>query len=138
MQSYIDYVQNVLGVKSILHSAPQAAEQVQTAEAAASLIYFVLETEMKAEERELFDKIVAAIKLTAQDFRVVLASALAQGEWAVVMSSNPLEAQKLLIDLSPAKTLFTYSPKALLAKPELKREVWENLKKFMVQKQQAS
>lgn len=160
MKDYLQYLQEVLGLQSLMIAEPSAmAEggrtQFFTPQGPLNLgerkyfelIFLNIVTQEKEsfflpQVRELFDKMKAAMKLkniqileldcTVED-RSLLPSQLAkvcEGKVVVVFSSFPKDIGEMILK-GPGKWLETYSPSYLLEDAGAKKVVWNDLQKVM-------
>ncbi len=117
-KDYFDYVENVLGVKSILLNPKQNTPLLIAVENLATY---------NAEEHDLLGKMVGALKIDAAKIAIVnLAEAQSfQPEFVICFQDQPIEKTPL------KNTITTFSPRILLKKPELKKNAWNDLQKFL-------
>lgn len=117
-KDYFDYVENVLGVKSIMLNPKQNTPLLIAVEGL---------TNYNAEEHDLLGKMVGALKIDAGKISIVdLAEALNfQPEFFICFQNQPIEKTHL------KNTITTFSPRILLKKPELKKNAWSDLQKFL-------
>lgn len=117
-KDYFEYVENVLGVKSIMLSPKQNTTLLVAVESL---------TTYSAEEHDLLGKMVGALKIDSAKISIVdLAEAQNfQPEFFICFQNQPVEK-------APVKnTMTTFSPRTLLKKPELKKNAWNDLQKFL-------
>lgn len=160
MKDYLQYLQEVLGLQSLMIAEPSAnaasgRTQFFTPQGPLDLgerkhfelIFLNIVTQEKEsfflpQVRELFDKMKAAMKLrniqileldcTVED-RSLLPSQLAEiceGKVVVVFSSFPKDIGEMIFK-GPGKWLETYSPSYLLEDASAKKVVWNDLQKVM-------
>lgn len=158
MKDYIQYLQDVLGLKNValpLSATSQRPIQFFSSQGSflpTDFLHFELiflniltqphESIFKSEVRELFDKMKAAMKLrnlqvleldcTVED-RSQLPSELAkicESKVVVVFSSFPKDLGELIFK-GPGMWLETYSPAYLLQDAPAKKVVWNDLQKVM-------
>lgn len=119
---YIDYVQNVLGVKNIMREAGDAQGLVHR-----PLVVRVQDLSTYSEaEKDLLSKMLAALKLDSSVYIVVESG----GEEEKSFSSD------LILDFADERTeasgrVLTYSPRTLVLKPDLKKIAWADLQKII-------
>lgn len=115
---YFDYVENVLGVKSIMLNAKQNTPLLIAVENLNSY---------NVEEQDLLGKMVGAIKVDLQRISLVDLSEAEkfQSEFSVYFMNQPSEKQTL------KNTVTTFSPRILLKKAELKKNAWADLQKVL-------
>ena len=120
--TYIDYVQNVLGVKAIMRDAGDTPNLIQK-----PLVVRVqcLSSYTEA-EKDLLSKMLAALKLDPSVYAVVETG----GDEEKNFTSN------LILDFVDERTevsdrVLTYSPRTLIQKPDLKKIAWADLQKII-------
>lgn len=118
---YLDFVKNVLGVKSIITSAE---ERVMPA------VFLVENLSTYTEvEKELLNKMIAAINLEKNNYQVQ--------EFNKNVPPGNCEICILLLDevTSDLKIhsnqVATFSARKLIQNPDLKRKAWDDLKKVL-------
>lgn len=121
--TYIDYVQNVLGVKTLMRDSDETAAAV----ARPPLLVRVqgLTTYNEA-EKDLLSKMLAALKIDSALY-VVVDAGTADGQ------AHP---GQLILDFADDRTesadhVLTYSPRTLVQKPELKKVAWADLQRII-------
>lgn len=118
-KDYFDYVQNVLGVKSILLNQ----EPVETIKQSPLVIYVENYINYSPEEMELLSKMIAALKIDLNWIRVVdLDNQEIQSEFTIYFveelnQNDPIEKNKVR----------TYSPRILLKNSKYKKKAWDDL-----------
>lgn len=158
MKDYIQYLQDVLGLQSVMLPSIDGGEVKTrffssqgpfepTQQQHFELIFLNILTQSKEsffnpEVRELFAKMKAAMKLKnlqvleldcTVDDRTHLPSELAkicESKVVVVFSSFPKDIGELIFK-GPGKWLETYCPAYLLEDPAAKKVVWNDLQKVM-------
>ena len=146
-KNYIDYVTNVLGIRSIIaESVESSLEQVEHTQTANSLssklnsisFLFVVENlnTYQSEEAELLNKIVASVKLPPDAFRLVDLQNVEHYERAftIWMVDHPELYQQKLPNKNQTRSetdLVVFSARILNVKPELKKQVWNDLQKVI-------
>lgn len=120
MERYLYYLKNVLGLKTVL---TQPAESQQ-------LHIYVQDLETYSEsEKELFNKMITATKLSKSDY--VIQSFKSQMSEAKTTQSD--QTCIYLLDQPHAdQNDETYSPRILLKQPEFKKTAWEALQRAML------
>jgi hypothetical protein len=80
----------------------------------------------QAEEKDLLEKMVAALKIDLNNIKIMDAEAesLEQNryDFLIQFQNNPERGDR-------ERTLSTYSPRTLLKSPELKKQAWSDLQK---------
>ncbi|MBY0453045.1 MAG: hypothetical protein K2P92_08420 [Bdellovibrionaceae bacterium] len=120
--TYIDYVQNVLGVKAIMRDAGDTPNLIQK-----PLVVRVQGLSSYTEaEKDLLSKMLAALKLDPSVYAVVETG----GDEEKNFTSN------LILDFVDERTevsdrVLTYSPRTLIQKPDLKKIAWADLQKII-------
>lgn len=118
-KDYFDYVQNVLGVKSILLNQ----EPVETIKQSPLVIYVENYINYSPAEMELLSKMIAALKIDLNWIRVVdLDNQEIQSEFTIYFieelnQNDPIEKNKVR----------TYSPRILLKNSKFKKKAWDDL-----------
>ena len=117
-KDYFDFVETVLGVKSIMLNPKQNTPLLIAVENLSSYT---------AEEQELLGKMVGALKIDIGKISIVDLSKAQnyQPEFVICFQNQPNEKTAV------KNTLTTFSPRALLKKPELKKNAWNDLQKFL-------
>ena len=107
------------------HSESTLATAPKSAPAFVRFLFEVPGLESSA-ERELFEKILGALNLSAADYRVVTdsASATAAGDTLIRFTASDGEN----VGSRDAHAVTTFSLAAMLRNPGLKKAVWEHLK----------
>ena len=115
---YFDYVENVLGVKSIMLNPKQDTPLLIAVENLNSY---------SVEEQDLLGKMVGALKVDLQKISLIDLSEAEkfQSEFTVYFMNQPIEKQ------SSKNTVTTFSPRILLKKAELKKNAWTDLQKVL-------
>lgn len=115
---YFDYVENVLGVKSVMLNPKQNIPLLIAIEDLNSY---------SVEEQDLLGKMVGALKVEMQRISLVDMSEAEkfESEFTVYFMNQPIEKQ------SSKNTVTTFSPRTLLKKPELKKNAWTDLQKVL-------
>lgn len=137
MESYIWYLQNVLGVKSVL--IPDGNFDTDLLQESAGISHPILVIDANpwsGAAEELFLKMLTAMKLQKADIQIVFIDQVSANELATrALASRYVIcfADKIAEDFGIEEKDFTktISPAILLKKPELKRQAWEDLKKVM-------
>ncbi len=132
----IRYLKEVLGVEQILWGKPRS----EVASMGPCMAVFV--SKMNTSERELFNKMLGAMKLSSNDYHVV--EEPMNEEYKQLLSQAPIVAlvfgfelaKSLNIEFTRGKfssqegvaTIVTYGPADLSKNPELKSETWKDMK----------
>ncbi|MCC2679041.1 MAG: hypothetical protein K0R29_1617 [Pseudobdellovibrio sp.] len=122
---YFDYVSSVLGVKSV-YIEPVSPQEAHNAGATASkeVIPLLVSVEnlaqYSADERDLLEKMISALKIDLNKIKVCDVSQVANFEFAYLIqfSEAPVAAS------NSENVLITHSPRVLLKNPALKKQVW--------------
>ena len=117
-KDYFDYVENVLGVKSILLSPKQNIPL---------LIAVENYTDYSPDENELLQKMIAALKVDSKNISLVDLTEEGgfQPEFTLFLMIQPHDKQ------AAENSVTTFSPRALLKKTELKKSAWSDLQKVI-------
>lgn len=117
-KDYFDYVENVLGVKAIMLNPKQNTLLLVMVEGLATY---------NSDEHDLLGKMVSALKIEATKISIVDAAEAQnfQPEFIICLQNQPIEKTPL------KNTITTFSPRTLLKKPELKKNAWNDLQKFL-------
>ncbi len=123
-KDYLEYLENVLGVKSILSDTLSVPLVTKT-----DLLICVQDYKTyTAPELDLLQKMISALKVDASRFLVVdLAMGPSIEKTACVFFKDELSAYPFDSEL----TVQTYSPRVLLLNPELKKAAWTELQKVL-------
>lgn len=115
---YFDFVENVLGVKSIMLNPKQHTPLLIAVENLNSY---------SVEEQDLLSKMVGALKVDLQKISLVDLSEAEkfQSEFTVYFMNQPIEKQ------SSKNAVTTFAPRILLKKAELKKNAWTDLQKVL-------
>lgn len=137
--NYADYLKDTFGIDHFIRSgkvssaAPSVGEPLWLYNPAAPLKFIILKegaAHFSSEEKDLFEKMMSALKKKLTDLSLQVTTTLktveAESE-VVVMSSQPSETLLLAQDLGLAISISTYDPHTLIKKPELKKEVWAQI-----------
>jgi hypothetical protein len=122
VETYFDYVENVLGIKQVLTSRIEFSVPVGAIEVPLLITVSELLSYSEA-ENELLYKMVAALKLDPTNY-VVIDTSNADGYNSNVelrFVDNPGASNETQIQ--------TFSPRILLTKPELKKQAWTEMQK---------
>ena len=117
-KDYFDYVENVLGVKSIMLSPKQNIPL---------LIAVENYTDYSTDENELLQKMIAALKVDSKNISLVDLTEEGgfQPEFTLFLMNQPHDKQ------AAENSVTTFSPRALLKKAELKKSAWSDLQKVI-------
>ena len=127
-KDYFDYLENVLGIKTILDHSPAPLF------AKTELLICVenYQTYGRA-EIDLLQKMVAALKVDAA--RTIIADLKQQSQIAkrvtIVFKDQPGGFQPGVFQPEGELTVQTYSPRVLVQKPQLKKIAWTELQKVL-------
>jgi hypothetical protein len=121
---YFEYVANVLGVKS-LYIDSSVTDSINS-----NLVPLLISVEglasYQAEEKDLLEKMVAALKIDLNNIKIMDAGAEYLEEnrydFLIQFQNNPERGDR-------ERILSTYSPRTLLKSPELKKQAWSDLQK---------
>lgn len=125
-RDYFEYLENVLGIKTILQS-----QGVETSPASyvTDLLFAVQDyASYSVEELDLLSKMIAAVKVDPSRLKVCDLKEVQNFQTQCVVIFQD-QTQTLLIH-APL-TVQTFSPRVLLAKPELKKAAWTELQKVL-------
>jgi len=126
---YFDYVSTVLGVKSVYiePASSQALPQTltQTASAASKEVIPLLVSvenleQYSAEERDLLEKMISALKIDLSKIKVCDVALANDYEFAYLIQFS----ESLSASAHTENVLITHSPRVLLKNPSLKKQVW--------------
>lgn len=140
MENYIRYLEQVLGVKSVL--LPLQAAQVPETEKLVPVnphriqVLFLANQSWSPKAQELFQKMRDAMKLNESATKLVFAHQTPESEWQILALSAERvvcfsKAQCEALSIANDFKFYTHDPEELLKKPELKKAAWEELKKVM-------
>jgi hypothetical protein len=137
MDSYLWYLENVLGLKSVILPAPPPVEEVVAPEPVKlPTVVFIDSKGWSQAATELFQKMREAMKLMPEQITILNSSKISASELQVaVMAADRVVCFSPEIFQSLQKEadlkFQTHSPEDLLKKPELKKQTWEDLKQVM-------
>jgi hypothetical protein len=123
---YFEYLENVLGIKTILQPKDLADK---SAFAVTELLFVVQDyASYSAEELDLLSKMIAAVKVDPSRLKV-----------CDLREAQNFQTQCLVIFQDQTQTppiqailcIQTFSPRVLLKKPELKKVAWTELQKVL-------
>ena len=121
-EDYFNYALNVLGVKSLyLDSVAAPQESIPLLVTVDSLSTYNLE------EKELLEKMVAALKVDVNQIRIVDAEAPIAITYNFLLNFSDSPNQ----NLQNTNQLSTYSSRALLKDSSLKKKAWNDLQKVI-------
>ncbi len=124
---YFEYLENVLGIKTILQS--RDVETKQPAITTTELLFAVQDyAGYSAEESDLLSKMIAAVKVDPSRLKVcdLQEAKIFQAQCLVVFQDQTQSAP-----IQAALTVHTFSPRVLLKKPDLKKVAWTELQKVL-------
>lgn len=123
---YFEYLENVLGIKTILQS--QTPDSKQTPKNTELLFAVQDYSNYSAEESDLLSKMIAAVKVDPSRLKVCdLQDARNFQTECLVVFQDQNQTAPILASL----TVQTFSPRVLLKKPELKKVAWTELQKVL-------
>lgn len=135
MKNYLNYLQNVLGIKSVLLPVEDRAAAVATPETQKEKKLVVLDSgSWSQEEQLLLEKMLAALRKEAASIETISFSGNLLEHLPALLAAQEI----LLFDKNVQDALGTHgisnsiliaSPKNLIANPELKRDAWDAMKK---------
>lgn len=125
-QDYFEYLENVLGIKTILQSVDLFSEEVTATE----LLFCVQDYEnYSEEEKDLLQKMISAVKVDASRLKVCDSKNIKRYETECLVIFEDIPQQNT--NLSAKFAIHTFSPRVLLKKPELKKQAWTDLQKIL-------
>ena len=138
MENYIQYLEQVLGLKTIVWPQMEPVpEPIAEAEPDPSVwVLFIAEKKWSAKAFELFQKMRDAMKLSEDQVKILFANQSSLPELQI----SALSAQRVVcfskrlneqISSDPAFKFVTFDPEELLSQPQLKKATWEDLKVVM-------
>ena len=129
-KDYIEYVRNVLGVKSI-YNEPVVESDIASAgiQEVTLAVYIQDFNQYTAEEIDLLQKMLAALKISSQEIALI---DIADQSIRVNSKMNVFLTDELKLNhqLQPNE-IHTYSSRTLLKKPALKKAAWDELQKIL-------
>lgn len=151
-QDYFDYVQQILGVRSVLLSNDKPAETVIESESTVKPVWHgsVLVgvenlNSYSAEEKVLLHKMLAAVQLSTEQYQLTEISLSLFEQPLTAWSWDQLQLCLLFLDQPKSSVLWkpvflklqtrqpsltivaTYSPHTLQLQPDLKKQAWSDL-----------
>lgn len=132
MEAYTWYLKNVLGLQSVI--CPEVTvQEVLLEPKSPNKILIVDSLPWDAAAKELFGKMMAAMKLAESEIQTVFLSEVSGADLQVkALSSSHVIcfADKTAADFAVEENFFTktVSPSILTLKTDLKRQAWEDLK----------
>lgn len=130
MQAWVSYLNQVLGVKQFLHPYAPVTSVLRQ-------LVFVLDVPLRAPTEEMFDKIIAALKLQKNQVRVVL-----QSGFDSFLSAKNENEEYIFISLGENNyseiTHISPSLEQMLHQPSLKKQAWEIFQKAALDLRQES
>ncbi len=146
MEPYLDYLQNVLGIKSFLSERVEELKCARPHQVVDILFVNLMKDEKDSlqhpENLELFEKIKGAMKLEGKrtfaiDYVPRGSDTLHQdihrsfdARYIVVMGRDPVNSGDIRIS-GPSLWMETFNPAYLLTHPGSKKYVWSDLQKIM-------
>jgi len=144
MESYLNYLDEVLGIKNIFMNR-ESAHALEHQVVDILFVNIIKETHESLKEpsvRELFDKILAAMKIetlkvasidysgrSAESLYMDINQAF-DSKFVIVMSREPMKSGELRI-MGPSLWMEIFNPAYLLEHPGTKKLVWIDLQKVM-------
>lgn len=124
---YFEYLENVLGIKTILQTRDGSTQS--TGITVTDLLFAVQDyASYSAEESDLLSKMIAAVKVDPSRLKVCdLQEAKSFQAQCLVVFQDQTQSAPIQAGL----TVFTFSPRVLLKKPELKKVAWTELQKVL-------
>ncbi len=140
MLTYKDVLKDVYGITEFIRPLSLAgvvsSEGLSFYNLSADLKFIVIKespSSWRADEQELFEKIMTALKKNPQQYSLQVVSDLKSistkpGTW-VVMSDNPQKwtQEHQNLDISQIKWFSTWDPTSMINSPDLKKEAWSTL-----------
>lgn len=123
---YFEYLENVLGIKSIL----QSHEDLKGPAVITTDLLFCIQDykNYSAEESDLLSKMIAAVKVDPSRLKVCdFDDAVKFETQCLVIFQNEVQNPPVKASL----TVQTFSPRVLLKKPDLKKQAWTELQKIL-------
>ena len=124
-KDYFDYIENVLGVKSVLLDPASDPVSFQSVP-----LLFAVENynSYNVEENELLGKMISALKIDLQKIKITELQETTgfQTDFCVYFVDD-INAKTD----SEGPTLKTYSPRFLLKNPDAKKQAWSDLQKVI-------
>ncbi len=119
---YFEYVENVLGVKSIILNSSNSIHETHPL-----LICVENFADYTSDEKDLLAKMIAALKIESEKIKVVSLSEKQnfKSDYLICFVDQTLENTEMTNSIS------TFSPRVLLKKPELKKPAWAELQKVI-------
>ncbi len=127
---YIDYVQNVLGVKNLVLEPEQTGELSAVVQVKPLIVRIENLSTYTAEENDLLSKMLAALKLDVSQYDVVELHRDAHGPaqlYLDMFDANPQPASGSI----NSQSVTTFSARTLLRQPQLKKIAWVELQKVI-------
>lgn len=136
METYFRYLENVLGLKTLVWPEMEIPEPVPEEPADRITVLYLAEKSWSPAARDLFEKMREATKIPADKTRVLFTDQVSEPELQVAaLSADRVVcfSRKLFEQISVETDVkfFAPSPEELLVKPALKKVAWEELKKVM-------
>jgi hypothetical protein len=136
VENYLWYLENVLGLKTLVWPEIQSPVIVEEPKPKAAQVLFIQERAWSPSASDLFHKMREAMKLTSDQVNVVFADQVSSSELQVaVMAADRVVAFSKNIfqtlNKEPENKFVTFSPEEMLQRPDLKKQAWEDLKQVM-------
>ncbi len=147
METYLQYLEQVLGLKNVILPSPsqdtdsQIIEDAEPADITLEAeepiwVLFVAEKTWSQDAQSLFQKMREAMKVPAEKSSVLFAdvATVPQLQIAALSAHRVVCFSEKLFELIQADAgmkFLTHDPQELLKRPQLKKSAWEDLKKVM-------
>jgi hypothetical protein len=136
MEAYVQYLDQVLGLRSLVWPEAKASEIPLPQAKESLLVLFVFPSAVGSKAQELFEKMREAMKIPSAQTRLVFADQMQPKDLQLlaltfrhaVCFSREIWQQ---LQVGEDSKTCTHHPDELLQKPELKKEAWEDLKKVL-------
>lgn len=130
VETYFEFVENVLGIKQVLldRTVEAMAEEIAAGTPPQEIQILISVQDLEnysAPEKDLLYKMIQALKLKPESYLVIdtanKTGYLAQHELSFSDKPQP----------STADLIETYSPRVLISKPTLKKSAWTEMQKLL-------
>lgn len=140
-KDYMDYVSDVLGVKSILLNKELSESRESTGilsgtmQVVPLLIYVANLNDYTADENDLLTKMIGALKMAPESIKVISLDILYnetekfQSNFTIYFLDELNKSNGFQV--SSENVITTYSPRFLLKNPEYKKNAWNDLQKVI-------
>lgn len=131
-RDYFEYLENVLGIKTILQSQSSLLSDVSPVLISTELLFCVQNYKTyTAEETDLLYKMIASVKVAPERLQVCdMEDAGRFATQCLVVFEDEVHATNSF-PVPAQLTVQTFSPRVLLQKPQLKRQAWIELQKIL-------